>query len=304
MAKALINLLFFAGLMSSFGTAHAAWVEWIADAEIGYTFNDNINNSVFDSAKEDEHVFTPSLSLGRIYQLTNFTRLSATVDVAGQFHADFSRLNNISAGPAVAIRHKFGIGSFVPWVRAEATAALIESRSELRDGQIYTLGVQAGKRLHERVDVLIGYMYDHRNVSSESSEHVHMNDIISDDVYKLRGHKGFTNFNLLVAENLLLTLGYSLRDGDVAATVDSSRISMMEAMNIWGITEAHVFDDDAISGSAYRVKATTHNFLAGLSYAFMKGHASANIGYQYYNGEASELTYVNNVFLASLNYSY
>jgi hypothetical protein len=302
MAKAIIILLFFAGLMSSFGTSHAAWVEWIADAEIDYSFHDNINNSVFDSAKEDEHIFTPYFSLGRIYQLTNFTRLFATVDVAGQIHLDFSRLNNISAGPAVAIRHKLGLGPFVPWVRAEATAALIESRSELRDGQIYTLGVQIGKRFHERVDAMIGYIYDHRDVS-DSYEHTHMMETIRDDVYKLRGHKGLTNVNLLVAENLLLTLGYSLRDGDVAATVDSSLISMMEAKAIWMLTDAHAIDD-AIPGSAYRVKATTHTFLAGLSYAFLKGHASANIGYQYYNGEASDLTYKNNVFLTSLNYSY
>ena len=51
--------------------ASAEWTEWLADAEISYTFQDNINHAMFDSAEQSDQAWSTNLLLGRVYQMDN-----------------------------------------------------------------------------------------------------------------------------------------------------------------------------------------------------------------------------------------
>ncbi|MFQ5543385.1 MAG: hypothetical protein ACE5FY_03425 [Nitrospiria bacterium] len=268
--------------------ARSEWVEWIADGEIGYAFNDNMTNGMFDSAKEEEQIFEPSISAGRIYQMTDFTRLALTADVKYQYHKTFSRLDNIAFGSTLGVEHKFGIGPFIPWIRTDLSAARIESRSRFRDGAKYVVGLRVGKRLHERVDLQAGYVFDTRK--SDRSR-----------VFDLEGHRGIVKASFLMTKWTLFSIGYGLRDGN---TVSNCRQEIIDSGVLSGIIEGTPVLDDALPGCAYKTTSTTQDLAADLSYAFFSGHASFNLGYVYKRSTASKFTYKNNIYRSSLNYSF
>lgn len=284
------------------GTANAEWVEWIADAEVLYSSKDNINNAVNGATKESVRVWTPSVSFGRIYQLTDFSRLIITADASAASHSEFTLLDNQTFGGTLAVRHKFGIGPLRPWIRANVSAASIDSRSELRDGQQYVAGVSAGKRIHERVDLFFGYTHDDRfgpdRPPPAQSCCVPALMDKSGSVYNLRGNKLSAGVNILITDRTLIAVGYSSRSGDIAATCDSATATLL-VNEITAIT-----DDDALPGCAYRANADTNAYTVDLSYAFYGGHAAINIGFEAAESTVGTLSYKNNNANVSINYSY
>ena len=94
-----------------------------------------------------------------MFQATDSTRLSATLDATGVLHARFDRLNSIEYGATLAAHHKFGLGPTKPWMRLHATASRLDVKENNRDGYLWEGGVQFGKRFTERIDATIAYAY-------------------------------------------------------------------------------------------------------------------------------------------------
>ncbi len=148
-------------------TAEAGeWAEWIAFTQMEFFHIDNINNSPwqFDEEKTDG-VWTALLSLGRIYQLGESTRLSATTDFSHQLHNEFRRLDNSRVGGSLTLSKKLGLGPSTPWIQGGFSVANTFSRSDVRDGQVYSASVRLGKRIAERVDLDLGYTFDLSDLS-------------------------------------------------------------------------------------------------------------------------------------------
>ena len=64
--------------------ASAEWAEWIADVDVSYRDNDNINNSAFSDDELDDNALIAEGSIGRYKQLTDAMRLLLTVDLEAQ----------------------------------------------------------------------------------------------------------------------------------------------------------------------------------------------------------------------------
>ena len=186
------------------------------------------------------------------------------------------------------MRHKLGIGREVPWLRAEASAALLDFRGDLRDSNLYAFSLQSGKRLHERADAILAYSYEYRDGYASPSTFDH------------HSHTGSIDLNFLLTENTLLGLEYSLCDGDIEATC-----SEPSCMRIWDVARARQPDNAYGTGWwVYRIEATTHAYGINLSYAFGGGHYTLNFGYNREYGNAPRFNYSNDIFWTSLNYSF
>ena len=290
-----IVLFFFSIMFWARDSAGGEWVEWIADAEIVYATNDNINNGMIGPAEESEQVVTPSLLLGRIYQITDFSRLFLTANFSKGFHHNFDDLDFTDIGITTTLRHKLGIGLFKPWVGTSVTYTDINSKSRIREGHRYAIGLSVGKRIHERIDIHAAYAYDNRN-SIDSEPAI---PPLPGNVYDLKGHKVSAGANIVALENALVSFNYSYRDGDTASSCKAEFIP-------FPIVQAITVDDGFPKGEfcAYRMESTKSFYAANLSYSFLNGHASANLGYEHIVGKAKDFEYRSNIIIFGINYSY
>lgn len=296
--------------------AHAEWSEWIADAEVSYSTNDNINNSFFGQEERNEQIWNAFLSVGRIYQLTDRTRLQLAAQTGGGIHDDFSGLNQFDVGASLAIRHKFGLGAYQPWIRGSVTSNHIFSNSTIRNGQLTTAGVQLGKRLHDRFDVVVHYTFDYRigqedNALDREKLIARLNeDDKSNSVFDLNGHSIGAEFNFLVTEKFLVSLGYTYRDGDVVSSNDPAFFGSVPGLDPRARLVDAVATDDAFErdpGSpvwAWRTDADTQTYSVDANYALFGGHASLNFGYQRVKANARRFDYANDIFRVNLIYGF
>ena len=284
--------------------AQSEWTEWLMDTDITYTFQDNINHAVFDLAEESDHVWNAIVSAGRVYQLDNNTRFFINARLGGTIHQDFNQLNQLDTGISLAIRHKFGLGQYQPWIRGSVNTRYIFSNSRIREGYLTTAGIDWGKSLHERLDIALNYRFDYRN--SDNAQTIDANKLInaeiepgqSSHVYDIKGHSIGVQFNTLLTQQWLLVLAYNFRAGDIVSSNSRTLVPRINA-----IVDA-IAIDDALPGWAYRADGKTHRYSVDASYAFLKGHAAFNLGYEYVESHASPFIYRNNQLRVNFNYSF
>ncbi len=283
----------------------AEWTEWSVDSEIAYSFQDNINHSLFVDAEESDHIWSALSSLGRAYQLTNNTRIDVGASVDGNIHLNFGKLNQLNTGINLAVQHKFGLGPYQPWLRGSVATSHIFSRSQLRNGQVTTVGVDLGKRVHDRIGLVLSYRFDNRN-SHDTGGAIDANRLIAagidpgkpSNVFDIQGHSIGVQVNALLTRQWVLILGYNYRDGDIVSTNSPALVPQIDS-----IVDA-IADDDALPGWAYRADGKTHQYSVDANYTFLKGHAAFNIGYEYTESHAAPFSYRNNLFRVSLIYNF
>ena len=284
--------------------ALAEWTEWLVDTEISYNFQDNINHSLFTAAEESDHLWNVGASAGRAYQLGDDTRIFANVQLDGIIHQDFDKLNHLNTGISLSAQHKFGIGPYQPWIRGSVSTGYIFSKSQIREGHTATAGFDFGKALHERLDMTLSYRFDYRN--SRNTKPIAINKLIaagiepgrSSATYDIKGHSIGIQFNTLLTQRWLLVLAYSFREGDIVSSNSPALASYINE-----IVDA-IVNDDALPGWAYRAEGETHRYSVDANYAFLKGHAAFNVGYEYIESHANPYSYRNNLLRVNFNYSF
>lgn len=268
--------------------AFATWVEWIVEPAISFNHKENINNAFIKSDEKDDNIITPAFTFGRIYQVADFTRASLTTELMYDSHQDFTDLSHLTAGAAISIKHKFGIGRELPWIQSIASASILDFRGDRWDSNLYALNLSLGKRLHDRVDATITYKYEIRDGKTSPSTFDH------------KGHTGAIGMNLLLTEKMLLSLKYSIRKGDIAAVCSPQSFDLIE-----DLANDVQFDNTFENGwCLYRIDAVTQAYGANLSYAFFGGHYSSSLGYERMNGDITRFTYSTDAVWVSIDYSY
>lgn len=299
----LISLIFGLSITT---TVRAEWDEWLADAEISFLAEDNVNHAINEALTESDQSWNGFASLSRFYHFSGYTRLDIRAQLEGKVYHEFSDLNHLEPGLSLGVRHKFGLGAYQPWVKGSVSSAYIFSRSKIREGYQTQAGFELGKPLHERVDVVFSYRFDYRNsrngnrISTQKLNEAGFDftQKQSSSVYDISGHTIGLQINTALTEQLFLTFGYSYRDGDIVSTSIPSNASVYQSI----IDD--IVNDDALPGWAYRADGRTHNFSVDGSYAFWKGDASITLGYQYIKAHANAFTYRNNLFRVNFIYSF
>ncbi len=285
-------------------TAYAEWDEWLIDTEIGLTASDNINHGNFDAESLSDQVWNGFASVGRFYYFSDTTRLDVGARIEGRIHHQYSRLNQISPGLKLGIRHKFGLGSDKPWIRGFASSGYIFSRSNIREGYQTQAGLTLGKPFFDRFDILLSYRFDHRESEDNNAlpaqrlSEVGLDPAIANSVYDIQGHSVGLQLNTLLTEQWLLNVGYTFRYGDIVASVRPVWINGHQE------TVDSITNDDALPGWAYRANGITHTYSVDASYAFNQGHASINLGYQHTHAKADTFIYRTNLLRLNVIYNF
>lgn len=295
------SVMFFAGLLVWPHPVAAEWVEWIADAKVGITYNDNVNQTFFKDEKESSTAGTPFFSIGRYSQLTDFTRLRITTDLEASVHKEFELLNYYSAGLMLTMKHKLGIGPNVPRLGAHVSATTENVRDNARDSSIYNIGLMVEKRFTPRLDVRIGYDYDIRNGKDGelTMKNIMHDPVIDTDVFDQKKHTLSFIGNYLVINNVLMTAGYSYMRGDFISTCALDKFDRVwDEENVTATTSDNVF-----GGLIYLMKGTAHVLSLDASYGLGR-HTSLNLGYQHQEGRGNKFVWKSSIVRANFMYSY
>jgi opacity protein-like surface antigen len=298
MSRALLNLVGLAAaavaLTSGAPRASAEWVDWILDADVAFEYTDNLNNSSFESDEEHDYTWFLGAEGGRVYQLTDRTRLSLSATVVGEIHHRFTGLDGADVGGRVSLFHKFGVGN-APWVRPFFWGGYKEVRADERAGGRFEVGLETGKRFTPRLDASFSYHYTYRD-GDDGPVAV---PTIGSDVFDQQFHLFTLQGSFLVLDPLLLTAGYTFRYGDF----DSACTPMNVGKVLVKADVKAIALDSVFGGCVYRLKGTGHAAFVNLSWGFTD-RISLDAGYRYQYGKAQDLDYSSNTARATLLFRY
>ena len=213
--------------------------------------------------------------------------------VASEAWSPYSGLDQLTAGPCVGWRHKFGLGAYAPALRFDLAGAGIAARETIRAGWQGQASLGFGQRFTEALRVDFGA------------------DLLRTDTHAevftrtTGGLAAEMNYDFTPRWRLKARLGW--RNGDV---VSYSRA----VWTYWGWQPAsgysyasstpwlfvHTFDDPYL---AYRVRAHTWNYTVGVSPAIGRNTA---LTFQIERAETSNATtrYVNNLYSVGLAHQF
>ncbi len=285
-------------LLLAFATplAHAAL---FVDGSLESAYDSNPALAETDADIEGEMSVGARVSGGWYQQLTDRIGLSATADVAGEHHAQFTGLDYVGIGGSVSLRGKLGLGINAPWWRVGGNLMARDYDFDLRDGLHYGASASVGKRIGERLSVELKYAYDgRRSDKTEDVPIVVQLFGIGGGAFDLNGNTVSVGATYDLTGKLAVSARYSHRWGLVCS---STRIYLPALLASTAVNYDPVFGVDRV---AYTGPAETDFYNINFSYALSE-YASLNAGYEYRDALfAEEYRYDGHVARFSLRYSF
>jgi hypothetical protein len=256
----------------------AAAVEWSADAAAGINYNDNVSNAIEAADRKSDAFATVSAAGGVHRQLGDNTGigLDLIADAASYFR--YSGIDNLGIGARAQLRHKFGLGTDVPWAAASMRAVHRDYQFDDRDGWQYDAGVTAGRRIGERWEVSASAQYDRFEADRLQPAVL---PGVSSAAYDVAGWTFAVQGGFLLTEADTLSISCSRRHGTVTAVTPPD-------FEILGYSSA-VALDPVFTGNpiAYRIVTDTDTLAVSWSRAIGR-HSSVNLGYAYRRSHGDE----------------
>jgi hypothetical protein len=275
--------------------AAAEWVDWIAEADLDFRYDSNLNNAGFGSEEEDDFLWSPQARVGRVYQFAESTRLDALAEVRGEIHYDWTDLDAVAGEGQLSLSHKFGLGD-APWARAFAGGGYEAIEDDERSGARFEVGAQAGKRFSPRFDASLTYRFALRD--GDDGGLVPALPGTRNDVWDQELHEVVVDGRFLVAERLLATAGYEFRHGDLISNAGNKRMLVAGMADVKAVAQ-----DDVFGGWAYRVLGDAHSPFVSLNYA-LGDRFAVDASYRFRWAESESLDYENHIGQLTVMFRY
>jgi hypothetical protein len=285
------------GLLLVATPAGAEWGSWIAEAGTGFEYRDNLNNSAFSDDIEDDGAWTASGRGGRVFNVSDNTRVSLAADFASAVQFEFTGLNRVRASGEAAVIHKFGLGPNVPVLRVFGKAGYLAIDDHDRSGGVYETGFSLSKRATERLDADIFFKY--HNYDGGNGDVVV--PTLDTNVWDQENFEVGFNTSYLIWDGLLASAGYTYRNGEFNSQCTTGNVASVfarEGDNVKAIARDNVF-----GGCVYRLGGDVHQFQGNLNYA-ITNHFAVDLAYKYQYAQADSLIYRTNIVSLSALYRY
>jgi hypothetical protein len=248
--------------------AGPACAEWFYDARAGVMYDDNLTRAQQAADVRGDGAATLAATAGWFVAPTGADGVTLSLDANSEAYGRFHGLNLISIGAGAGYRHKFGLGSAVPWVSVTVKAAHDDYRDDIRDSDRFEAGVEVGRRLSTDFDASFGVASDRRRARNDSP----VVPGISGKVFDLRGQSVFARAAYDVSDRLQVGGRLSVRRGDIESTTRQN-------LDIFLASDAIAADPTFGSDFyAYRLRGTTRTVNLNASWA-LSDRSSLNFGY-------------------------
>lgn len=196
-------------------------------------------------------------SAGPQLQLGDRGALTATATLGAATYQRYDGLAHLSAGVTLSFQHKLGLGRAVPRLDVTASATRLDYRSALRDGWLYAAELGASQRLGDRASLRAAYRVERR--TADHAPRFAFNPAISGAVFDLESRGLALDVDFACVPEVVVALGYGLRDGDVVSTTHR---------NLQIYTASSAIAADPVFGAdtfAYRLHARSQSLRAGVT---------------------------------------
>ena len=259
----LIALLVFAAMPG------AARADWTVAAEASLRHDDNVGNGEYPADIIGDSIIGAQLSAFQVFAMSEGYSVSVGGDLAGESFHRISGLSNASLAAVIALKKKWGLGAFAPWVRVAASIARTDYDDDYRSASVYRATAAAGQRIGERWSLRAEYAFESRVATPQEAEAA----AISGDVFSQRSNRLSLDAQYALNERTFLEFGSFVRHGDVVSTTESPARLDYAAR---AIADDPTFGEDAY---AYRLTGTTYGLRAGISYS-VSAHSLLGCGFQ------------------------
>jgi hypothetical protein len=236
---------------------YAAHSDWAVGTDAGVRHDSNVGNAQFSTDIIADSSVDAGLSAYRVFPLEDGYGLTVGGDLRGEAYHELTGLNNVSADAALALKKKWGLGAFAPWLRLGATVARSSYRDSYRNSWDYRATLASGRRIDERWNLWGEYVFESR-VASPQPELVPW---LSGDAYSQVSHRVSIDTDYALTARAFLSLELSGRRGDVVST-STPNATVFYASR--ALAEDPAFGPEAY---AYRLLGTTWGARVGVSYS-------------------------------------
>lgn len=109
--------------------------------------DNNLGNAQAASDVVSDSALVTALAAGQRIQLNDSDSLILQGQLRDESFNHFHGMSNLALGASLALRQKFGLGSYAPWLRWEVSSQRLNYRDEVRDGWLHQVGLRAGQRI-------------------------------------------------------------------------------------------------------------------------------------------------------------
>jgi hypothetical protein len=231
--------------------------DWTLGTDAQLRHDNNVGNAGNYDDIVGDTIVDARLSMFQLFPVGEDYSLSVGGDLSGESYDRLKGLNNASLGGALALKRKWGLGAYVPWVRIGVSIARSDYKDDYRNDTAYRTTLSAGQRLDERWNLWAEYAYERRAASSQPE----VVPGISGDAYSQTSQTLTGSAEYALSEHTFLVFGFLLRYGDVVSTAEPS-------LGIFTVSRA-VAPDPAFGPDeyAYKLTGTTFGFRVGMNYS-------------------------------------
>ena len=127
-----------------------------ADASALVFWQDNVTNTTSDGGRLSAWTVAVNAADEWRQPLALNDALYYGGEVAGDACLSYPRLDQLSAGPKLALVHKFGLGAYAPLLRLDAAVAGISARQSMRSGWTERMSLGWSRRFTEALQLGLG----------------------------------------------------------------------------------------------------------------------------------------------------
>jgi hypothetical protein len=231
--------------------------DWTLGTDAQLRHDNNVGNAGNYDDIVGDTIVDGRLSMFQLFPLGANYSLSVGGDLSGESYNRLKGLNDGSLGGALAVKRKWGLGAYAPWVRIGLSIARSEYHDDYRNATVYRATLSAGQRLDERWNLRAEYAYERRAANSQPE----LVPGISGDAYSETSQTLTGSAEYALNERTFLVFGPLLRHGDVVSTSEPS-LGIFTAAR--AIAADPAFGPDAY---AYKLTGTTFGFRVGINYS-------------------------------------
>jgi hypothetical protein len=243
--------------------------DWTLGTDAQLRHDNNVGNAGNYDDIVGDTIVDGRLSMFQLFPLGENYSLSVGGDLSGESYNRIKGLNDGSLGGALAVKRKWGLGAYAPWVRIGLSIARSEYHDDYRNATVYRATLSAGQRLDERWNLWAEYGYERRAANSQPE----LVPGISGDAYSQTSQALTGSAEYALNERTFLVFGPLLRYGDVVSTSEPS-------LGIYTVARA-IAADPAFGPDeyAYKLTGTTFGFRVGINYS-PTSHSLLGLGFQ------------------------
>jgi hypothetical protein len=271
----------------------AAHADWALSTAAQSSYDGNIGNAEHYADKVGDEILGATLSAYQALPLSSGLLLTAGGDLSGAWFDHLAGLRNVSVDGSLALRKKWGLGAFAPWVRMSVSVGRSEFDASYRDFTTSRSSLAAGKRLGDRWNIWAEYSFEHRAAAPGAI----VIPGISADVFTQNAQSLAVSTEYSIVSRLYLDLGLFVRRGDVISTSrpDPEILAAARAVE----------HDPALGmdAYAYRILGNTYGMRPALSFGVSE-HSLLKLAYLRARVYAQGANYVKSVTELAWSYRF